>query len=147
MVQVARANENEVEIYAQHVVDNDEIEFVPLSSEEKEEVERAMEESMRNISMGTTKVDEVMEVDILTSEERNVIDTLVASVQKRVFNVEENVDATQGMEETTQEKVGVTQETQEQNVGPTQNTQETLPQETSIDATKKTQKKKKINQT
>jgi len=34
MVQVARANGNEVKIYAQHVVDNDEVELVPLSYEE-----------------------------------------------------------------------------------------------------------------
>jgi len=44
MVQFARAKRNEVEIYAQHVVDTNEIEIVPLSNEEREELERAMEE-------------------------------------------------------------------------------------------------------
>lgn len=33
MVKVARANGNEVDIYAQHVVDRSEVEIVPLSSE------------------------------------------------------------------------------------------------------------------
>jgi hypothetical protein len=41
MVQVARANVNVVEIYAQHVVDNDEAKLVPLSSEDREELGRA----------------------------------------------------------------------------------------------------------
>ncbi|AES63297.2 hypothetical protein MTR_2g007200 [Medicago truncatula] len=35
MVKVAKANENEVEIYAQHVVDTNEVETVPLSGEER----------------------------------------------------------------------------------------------------------------
>jgi len=35
MVQVAMANSNEVEIYAQHVVETDEVEIVPLLSEER----------------------------------------------------------------------------------------------------------------
>ena len=69
MVQVVRANRNEVEIYAQHVVDNDEVELVLLSSEEKDELERDRQESMRNVSMGTTEVDAmIMEVDILIAE-------------------------------------------------------------------------------
>jgi len=41
-----------------------------------------------------------MEVDILTADEENVIDCLVASVRNRVYNVVENVDATQDMDET-----------------------------------------------
>ena len=69
MVQVVRANRNEVEIYAQHVVDNDEVELVLLSSEEKDELERDRQESMRNVSMGTTEADAmIMEVDILIAE-------------------------------------------------------------------------------
>jgi len=60
--------------------------------------------------MGTTEDDEVMEVDILTDEERNVRYCLVASVQNSVYNVEENVDVTQAMDET----VGATQGTQEE---------------------------------
>jgi len=48
MVQFARANGNKVEIYAQHVVDTNEVEIVPLSNEEREEVERAMEEYAEN---------------------------------------------------------------------------------------------------
>jgi len=58
-----------VEIYAQHVVDNDEVELVLLSSEEKDELERDRQESMRNVSMGTTEADAmIMEVDILIAE-------------------------------------------------------------------------------
>jgi len=56
MVQVASANGNEVEIYAQYVVDNDQVELVPLSSEEREELERAMQELMRNVSMGQLRL-------------------------------------------------------------------------------------------
>jgi len=107
-----------------------------------------------------------MEVDILTADEENVIDCLVASVRNRVYNVVENVDATQDMDETvgaaqeTQEKsVGVTQGTQKENVGATQGTegenvgttegenvtqetqpQETMTQENTIDANQQTQK-------
>jgi len=61
-----------------------------------------------------------MEVDILTVEDRNVIDCLVASVQNRVYNQDENFDGTQGMDET----VGATQGNQEDNVGATQGTEE-----------------------
>jgi len=49
MVQVARDNGHEMEIYAQHVMETDEVEIVLLLSEEREEFERAMEESMRSM--------------------------------------------------------------------------------------------------
>jgi len=61
-----------------------------------------------------------MEVAILTAEERNVVDCLVASVQNRVYNQEKFFDGTQGMDET----VGATQGNQEDNVGATQDTEE-----------------------
>jgi len=100
MVQVARANGNEVEIYAQDVVDIEEVEIVPLTNEEREELETAMEESLKSMTKGgLTTEDEpvnIMEVDILSAEERNVVNCLVASVQNRVYNQEENVGATQG---------------------------------------------------
>jgi hypothetical protein len=133
MVQVARANGNEVEIYAQHVVDMEEVEIVPLTNEEREELERAMEESLRSMTEGgLTTEDEpvnIMEVDILSAEERNVVDCLVASVQNKLYNQEENVDGTQGMEEMACD----TQRNDEVNVGATvtQQTQpETQPEET-----------------
>jgi len=72
MVQFARANENEVEIYAQHVVDTNEVEIVPLSNEEREELERAMEESLRSMQTEAEPCN-VMDVDILTAEERSVV--------------------------------------------------------------------------
>ena len=133
MVQVARENENEVEVYAQHVVDVEDVELVPLTNEERKELERAMEESLKSMTKGgLTTEDEpvnIMEVDMLTAEERNVID--YASVQKRVYNQEENVDGTQGMDEiacdtqgnqgdnvgaTEEENVGVAQGSEEVNV-------------------------------
>lgn len=58
-----------------------------------------MEESMRSMGTdgATTEAEpfKVMEVDILTIEERNVVESLVASVQNRVGNEEEIVDAMQ----------------------------------------------------
>jgi hypothetical protein len=121
MVQAARSNGNEVEIYAQHVVDSDEVEIVPLTTEEREELERAMEESLRNGKTPEEEPFKVMEVDILTAEERNVVDCLVANVQNRVGNEEENVDdmqeknadATEGREEG---NVGATQGMEEDNM-------------------------------
>jgi len=64
--------------------------------------------------------DEVQEVDLLTAEERNMIDCLVDNVQNIVYNQEKNVVGTQGMDET----VGDTQGYQEHNVGATQGTEE-----------------------
>jgi len=52
---------------------------------------------------GLTTQDElvkVIEVDILTVEERNVVDRLVANMKNRVYNQEEHVGGTQGMDET-----------------------------------------------
>ncbi|KEH31222.1 hypothetical protein MTR_4g094228 [Medicago truncatula] len=121
MVKVARANGNEVDIYAQHVVDTSEVEIVPLSSEEREELERVMEESLRSMQTQAEPCN-VMDVDILTAEERSVIESLVANVQNRVGDEEDNVG-----------NVGATQETQAtqvDTVGATQATQETQPQET-----------------
>jgi len=122
MVQAARANGNEVEIYAQHLVDSDEVEIFPLTTEEREELERAMEESLRSMETGGKTTEEepfkVMEVDILTVEERNVVDCLVASVQNRVGNEEESVDDMQ------EENVGATEGREEGNVGATQGREE-----------------------
>ena len=132
MVQVARANGNGVEIYAQHVVDTGEVEIVPLTNEEREELERAMEESLRSMAKGgLTTEDEpvnIMELDILSAEERNVVDYLVASVQNRVYNQEENVEGTQGMDEMACDNQGNEEDNvgdiQEENVGAAQGSEE-----------------------
>jgi hypothetical protein len=132
MVQVARANGNEVEIYAQHVVYTEEVEIVPLTNEEREELERAMEKSLRSMAKGGLTIEDepvnIMEVDILSAEERNVVDCLVASVQNRVYNEEENDDYTQGMEEMTCDTQGNDEDnvgaTEEENVGVVQGNEE-----------------------
>jgi len=59
-----------------------------------------------------------MEVDILTAEERNVVESLVASVQNRVGNEEEIVDDMQ------EDNVGATEGREEGNVGATQGREE-----------------------
>lgn len=118
MVQAARSNGNEVEIYAQHLVDSDEVEIVPLTTEEREEVEREMEECLRSAKTREEEPIKVMEVDILTAEERNVVECLVASVQNRVGNEEEIVDDMQ------EENFGATEGMEEDNVGATQGREE-----------------------
>ena len=138
MVQVARANGNEVEIYAQHVVDTEEVEIVPLTTEEREELERAMEESLKSMTKGGLTIEDepvnIMEVDILSAEERNVVNCLVARVQNRVYNQEEMACDTQGNDEdnvgaTEDDNVGGTEDehvgaTEEENVGVVQGSEE-----------------------
>ena len=117
MVKVARANGNEVQIYAHHVVDTSEVEIVPLSSEEREELERAMEESLRSMQAEVEPCN-VMDVDILTAEERSVVESLVANVQNMVGDEEnnvgnvDNVGATQATQETQPQEIVTQQETQ-----------------------------------
>jgi len=91
-----------------------------------------MEESLKSMTKGGLTIEDepvnIMEVDILSAEERNVVDCLVASVQNRIYNQEENVDGTQGMEEMACDTQGNDEDnvgaTEEENVGVAQGSEE-----------------------
>lgn len=105
MVKVARANGNEVEIFVEHTV------------EEREELERDIQEATTQKRIKKPELERSTEIDLLSAEERAVIDKFLANILDTHLNfgaTEEHIEttATQITEDVADQATQTTQDTQ-----------------------------------